>query len=105
MNWIVPGVILATSSCSLPFGQPAAPAATTSAIEPTIGQIVATLMGHEHLTQHPVDDDIARKWLAHYLDDLDPTHSIFLASDVKEFQTYSTKLDDLINDPRRSSHR
>jgi carboxyl-terminal processing protease len=102
MNWIVSGVILATSSCSLPFGQPAAPAATTSAIEPTIGQIVASLMGHEHLTQHPVDDDISRKWLAHYLDDLDPTHSIFLASDVKEFQTYSTKLDDLINDPRPS---
>jgi carboxyl-terminal processing protease len=102
MNWIVPGVILATSSCSLPFGQPAAPAATTSAIEPTIGQIVASLMGHEHLTQHPVDDDISRKWLSHYLDDLDPTHSIFLASDVKEFQTYATKLDDLINDPRPS---
>jgi carboxyl-terminal processing protease len=102
MNWIFPGVILATSSCSLPFGQPAAPAATTSAIEPTIGQIVATLMGHEHLTQHPVDDDVSRKWLSHYLDDLDPTHSIFLASDIKEFQAYATRLDDLILDARPS---
>jgi carboxyl-terminal processing protease len=102
MNWIIPGVFLATSSCSLPFGQPDAPAATTSAIEPTIGQIVANLMGNEHLTQHPVDDDISRRWLSHFLDDIDPTHSIFLAGDVKEFQGYATKLDDLINAPRPS---
>jgi carboxyl-terminal processing protease len=48
-----------------------------------------------HYREQRIDDELSRRYLAQYLDQLDPLKSYFLQSDIDEFNQWQTKLDDL----------
>ena len=50
----------------------------------------------EHYQEVSVDNTLSSRILDSYLSDLDPTRSYFLASDIKEFEPYRERLDDLL---------
>jgi carboxyl-terminal processing protease len=50
-----------------------------------------------HYLKIPIDDQLSAKFLSRYLDELDPNHIYFLASDIKEFESeFRFKLDDTL---------
>jgi carboxyl-terminal processing protease len=57
---------------------------------------VTSLLREDHLLKHPLDDEISSRALDMYLRELDPLKVYFLQSDVNEFRTYATRLDDMI---------
>ncbi|MCL5099053.1 MAG: carboxy terminal-processing peptidase [Candidatus Omnitrophica bacterium] len=61
-----------------------------------IARITSLLLTKSHYLQHQIDDEISSKFFDQYLDALDPLHLIFLQTDVKEFEPYRYRLDDLI---------
>ncbi len=48
-----------------------------------------------HYRGQVIDDDLSRRYLEHYIDQLDSTKSYFLQSDIDEFNQWQTRLDDL----------
>ena len=48
-----------------------------------------------HYRGQIINDDLSARYLDHYIDQLDPTKSYFLQSDIDEFNQWRTKLDDL----------
>jgi carboxyl-terminal processing protease len=59
-----------------------------SATETNITWLTTEILGRSQFTHHPLDDDAAKKFLAGYLDALDPSRSLFLRSDELAFQPY-----------------
>ncbi|MGA0225655.1 MAG: carboxy terminal-processing peptidase [bacterium] len=49
-----------------------------------------------HYSQKPLDDSISKKVFKLYLNRLDPGHYYFLEEDIREFQKYETRLDDML---------
>src|SRR5262245_33082170 len=60
-----------------------------------IARLVARILEGQHYLKQAVDDEVSGKFLDGYLDALDNLHLYFLHSDVAEFATYRTTLDDL----------
>lgn len=52
----------------------------------------------KHYRQQPMDDELSKSLLEHYVDLLDPAKSYFLQSDISEFQQWETSLDDMLKD-------
>ncbi len=53
---------------------------------------VAALLDRSHYLNQPLDSEMGREILAMYIDSLDPNHSLFLQSDVDEFnQKYASE--------------
>ena len=48
-----------------------------------------------HYRGQTIDDALSKRYLAEYLDQLDPLKAYFLQSDIDEFSQWQTKLDDL----------
>lgn len=48
-----------------------------------------------HYRGQAIDDALSKRYLAEYLDQLDPLKAYFLQSDIDEFSQWQTKLDDL----------
>jgi carboxyl-terminal processing protease len=48
-----------------------------------------------HYRGQRIDDQLSKRYLEQYLDQLDPLKSYFLQSDIDEFNQWQTKLDDL----------
>ncbi len=48
-----------------------------------------------HYRGQRIDDQLSKRYLEQYLDQLDPLKSYFLQSDINEFNQWQTKLDDL----------
>ena len=65
------------------------PADTTEA---NITLVTAGFLEHSQLAHHPLDSELAGRFLDRYLDDLDGSRSLFLQSDVKEFAAYRATL-------------
>lgn len=63
--------------------------------EANIAKSVAKVLERYHYSQLKLDDELSEKFLDRYIETLDGQHLHFLASDVEEFSTYRTKLDDL----------
>jgi carboxyl-terminal processing protease len=74
------------------LGAAGADPTTAAATEANITRVTASLLGHSQFAHQALDDELAGRFLARYLDDLDPTRSLFLQSDVKEFARYRTML-------------
>ena len=55
---------------------------------------VAALLRREHLSRHPLDDEIASRALNLYLKSLDPMKVYFLQSDIDAFNRQGTQIDD-----------
>jgi carboxyl-terminal processing protease len=58
--------------------------------------VVSQLMREQHLSKHPIDDEIAERGLSKYLKDLDPMKVYFTQADVAEFQKKQNELDDAL---------
>src|SRR5882672_7621524 len=72
----------------------------------TIVQFVARLLEHQHYLQMPINDDVSSKFLDRYLDSLDNLHIYFPQSDLKEFEKYRYRLDDMtLNDGDTTASR
>src|SRR5438093_890901 len=63
--------------------------------EGNIGKLLARVLEQVHFSHQPFNDQIAKRLLEIYLDDLDAQHLNFLQSDIDEFQPYATTLDEL----------
>ena len=58
-----------------------------------IALLVTTMLESQHLSNHPLDDEISRRALHQFLSRLDPRKIYFLQSDVNEFLELETLLD------------
>lgn len=54
---------------------------------------VLQLLRRAHLTRHPLDNEISKRWMASYLKALDPLKMYFLQADVDQFLQDETNLD------------
>ena len=48
-----------------------------------------------HYRGQDINDELSQRYLANYIEMLDPLKSYFLQSDIEEFSQWSTQLDDL----------
>jgi len=98
LRLIVAVVILlaASSFCPPASADPEAPTAR----DRRIALVVSKLLQSEHLTEHPLDDEISERCLTTYLKSLDPWKLYFRQSDVDGFMSRRHGLDDLVRDHR-----
>src|SRR2546421_1606297 len=66
------------------------------AADGNIAKLVARVLEQSHYSHHPLNDEIAGKFLDRYLEALDGQHLDFLQSDLDEFAPYRQSLDELI---------
>jgi carboxyl-terminal processing protease len=59
--------------------------AGASATEANITRVTTSLLEHSQFSHHPLDNELAGKFLDCYLDALDGGHVLFLQSDITEF--------------------
>ncbi|HEX6550779.1 MAG TPA: carboxy terminal-processing peptidase [Gammaproteobacteria bacterium] len=98
--------VLGVSSFASTSSSVAAPAASSiSAALPSISpqpretlvdQAIAGLLTRYHYGHAPLDDALSQQVFKHYLEDLDPSRSYFLQSDIDSFGKYRDQLDDAI---------
>ena len=90
----------ALSKAPAPSAQPATPGTLLSPLPEHAGlhkEIVRRLQ-REGFRTIAYNDELASKLLDRYLEDLDPSRSFFLQSDIDEFAPYRTTLDDAVQD-------
>ncbi len=63
-----------------------------------ISYVTARLLETYHYSQHPLDEEMSKKFFDGYLEALDPQHIHFLQSDIADFARYRTNLDTLTID-------
>ncbi len=75
-------------------GAPAAAAAsaTPPTTEENITRLTADILEHSQFAHHPLDADLAGRFLDAYLDALDTSRSLFLHSDLTSFSHYRATL-------------
>jgi len=78
------------------LGSQARQATNTNSTEGNIAKLAARILEQSQYSRHPLDDEIASKFLDRYLEELDGQHLNFLQSDLDEFAPYRTTLDELI---------
>jgi carboxyl-terminal processing protease len=57
---------------------------------------VTGLLRQQHLSKHPLDDEISRRWMKTFLKTLDPMKVYFVQSDVDGFMKKQDELDDMV---------
>ena len=77
------------------------PAAQAAEIRPTAAharsaRVVVELMTRYHYRKVPLDDDLGSRVLDRYVDIFDPSHSVFLAGDIADFDLHRTRVDDAL---------
>jgi len=91
--------ILALATLITPLAIAPAPAATgltgPSARDRQITLAVMSLLRREHLTEHPLDDEISERALDGFLDSLDPMKIYLYQSDADTFRQKKYELDDM----------
>jgi carboxyl-terminal processing protease len=60
-----------------------------------ITMAITFLMSRQHLTRHPLDDEISNRWMTNYLKMLDPRKVFFTQGDIDSFMDYRNQLDDM----------
>ncbi len=61
-----------------------------------VTRVVSSLMLAQHLSKHPIDDEISQRGLNLYLKSLDPMKVYFTQADINEFQKKQSDLDDML---------
>lgn len=61
-----------------------------------VALVVGSFLRNEHLTQHPLDDEIAERWMTLYLKSLDLRKLYFYQADIDRFTLQQHKLDDAV---------
>jgi len=78
-------------------GQPASKPSSADATEANITLVTAGFLEHSQLAHHPLDTELAGKFLDRYLDDLDASRSLLLQPDIKDFAAYRATLAEAIH--------
>ena len=60
--------------------------------EANITRLTTDILERSQFAHHPLDAELAGKFLDGYLDALDPSHSLFIGSDLREFAAYRATL-------------
>jgi len=84
--------VLAWASHSSGVASARTASSETHATDVNVVRITTELLEHSQFSHHPLDHELAKKWLDHYLDGLDSRHSLFLQSDLQEFSAYKSEL-------------
>src|SRR5438093_3447457 len=84
--------LLALSLGSYSRSLGAQPAIST---EGNIAKLLARILEKSQYAHHPLDDEIAGKFLERYVEEIDGQHLNFFQSDLEEFAPYRTTLDEL----------
>lgn len=96
-QWILGAVVLAVISAAVLSARPslAEPTGPTSS-DKHITTAITVLMNREHLTRHPLDNEISGRWVDNYVKMLDPRKVFFTQSDVDSWNAYRDQLDDMV---------
>src|SRR5262245_5403028 len=70
---------------------------TPAAQDRQVARLVAMMMKRDHLTKHPLDDEISRRALDLFLKSLDSRKLYFYQSDIDEFNQKRNDLDDMVS--------
>jgi len=95
-------LVLAATDLALRAPARAASVPPAGALTPTdeqrsIARKIGRILEETHYSREPIDDAFSRQVFKRYLEFLDPEHSYFLASDVRQFSVYQDKFDDMIH--------
>jgi carboxyl-terminal processing protease len=63
-----------------------------------VTRLVTRMLSDDHLSKHPLDDEISKRAHSLFLKMLDPMKMYFTQADINEFAKYETKLDDMAKD-------
>jgi carboxyl-terminal processing protease len=85
------GLTLLIATAGLGRHARSAPAERAST-EANITRLATSLLEHSQFAHRSFDTDLAGTFLDRYIDSLDPTHSVFLQTDVAEFAGYRAML-------------
>jgi carboxyl-terminal processing protease len=77
------GLVLVFASSGV--GAPTAAPAASPQTEANITRLTASLLESSQFAHHPLDSELAGKFLDRYLDALDPGHSLLVQADLDEF--------------------
>jgi len=64
-------------------------------VDRQITRSITKLMSTDHLTRHPLDNEISNRWMKNYLKMLDRNKVFFTQADVDSFNDYRDQLDDM----------
>jgi len=94
-GWLVASLVLLAAglSCSA-WADPIGPNAERRQIALNISRLLRT----QHLTRHPLDDEIAKRGVRTYLKMLDPAKVYFYQSDIDAFFQQEDQVDDATRD-------
>src|SRR5215831_18576780 len=81
-------LMLSVSAFSLRPGEPLDQAATDAEIT----RLTTKILEKSQFAHHPLDNELAGKFLDRYLDTLDGQHMVFLQSDIDEFSRFRSTL-------------
>jgi len=93
---VSPKLVLGVLALTLAAGLSSRARQATDITEGSIAKLAARILEQSQYSHHPLDDEIATKFLDRYLEELDGQHLIFFQSDLEEFASYRTTLDELI---------
>jgi len=98
LRWVLAWLAfsVAWSLCAPAFADPQPPTAR----DRRIVQVVTNRLARDHLTKHPLDDEISERCLTTFLKSLDPGKLYFYQSDVDRFMARRDELDDLAKNRR-----
>jgi carboxyl-terminal processing protease len=97
---------LAEPPAPAPNLQTANPQATSlQATEANITRLTTSILARSQFAHHPLDSELAGKFLDSYLDALDGRRSLFMQSDVEEFAAYRATLAQVTRDGNTSAAR
>jgi carboxyl-terminal processing protease len=96
--------LLALAGLSPVFAKPPrAPVVDDHVTAANLVRVTTKLLEQSQFSHHPLNRELARKWLERYLDALDSRHSLFLDSDVEEFSTYLPTMAEVTLDAGKTS--
>lgn len=85
------------------LAEPAAPSLQVT--EANITRLTTSILARSQFAHHPLDSELAGKFLDSYLDALDGRRSLFLKADVDEFAAYRATLAQVTRDGNTSAAR
>lgn len=90
--WALTMVVTSMAAITTLWAIPAGPKAN----DRQVTRVVSSLMLAQHLSKHPIDDEISQRGLNLYLKSLDPMKVYFTQADINEFQKKQSDLDDML---------
>ena len=87
-------LLAVTALCLFPQSAHADNLGKPSVVSGYVARLVTKLMQSDHLSKHPMDDEISKRAFEIFAKSLDPMKVYFMQSDIDEFSISKTELDD-----------